>query len=196
MQDGDFGLLKVEAIRLAVVAGGFDVSRAVGSGLGDRQRVWDFIAELAAAWPRPLSPGDGYSEDVLWAVEERMGVRLPASLREAYLLFGRRTDLTAKQDPLLPPDRLRVDQAEGVIVFRRENQSCAQWAVAVTDPWNTGDPPVYVRTGDEPWEAFVGRISLACAELVLSEVLLGAQFMGMCDLPGSRLPGRSPRTGR
>lgn len=100
MQDGDFGPLEVEAVGLAVVAGGFDVSRAVGSGLGDRQRVWGFIAEFAAAWARPLSPGDGYSEDVLWAVGERLGVRLPAALREAYLLFGRRSDLTAQQDPL------------------------------------------------------------------------------------------------
>jgi hypothetical protein len=162
----------------------FDVSRAVGAGLGDRQRARDFIAEFAAAWARPLAPGDGYSEDLLWAVGERLGVRLPAALREAYLLFGRRFDLTARQDPLLTPDRLRMDDSEGVIVFRRENQGCAEWAVAVTDPWNPEDPPVYVRVGDKPWELLASRLSLACAEMVLSEVLLGVQFMGMCDLSG------------
>jgi hypothetical protein len=174
------------AVTLAVMATGFDVSRAVGAGLGDRQRTWDFIAEFAAAWTRPLSPGDGYSEDVLWAVAERLGVRLPAALREAYLLFGRREDLTARQDPLLSPDRLRVDHAGAVIVFRSENQSCAEWGVAATAPWNAEDPPVYVRwrPDSRPWEPFASRMSLACGEMVLSEVLLGAKFMDMCELPG------------
>jgi hypothetical protein len=176
------------------MADGFDVSRAVGAGLGDRQRAWDFIAEFAAAWTRPLAPGDGYSKGVLWAVGERLGVRLPAALREAYLQFGRRGDLTARQDPLLSPDDLRVDHAEAVIVFRRENQSCAEWGVAITDPWNAEDPPVYVRRlpGDRPWEPFVGRMSLACAEMVLSEALLGAKFMNMCDLSGAPIAATEP----
>ena len=124
----------------------------MGAGLGDRQRAWDFIAEFAAAWTRPLAPGDGYGDDVLWAAGERLGVRLPATLREAYLLFGRREDLTARQDPLLPPDRLRMDRADPVIVFRRENQCCAEWGVAMTDLWSPEDPPVYMRRlpGDGP----------------------------------------------
>jgi hypothetical protein len=82
---------------------------------------------------------------VLQSVEEHLGVRLPPALREAYLVLGKRTDLTARQDPLLPPGRLRVDQAEAVIVFRRENQACAEWGVAASDPWNPEDPPAYVR---------------------------------------------------
>lgn len=169
-----------------VVTGGFDVSEAVGAGLGSPHRAWGFIAEFAAAWARPLAPGDGYGEDVLWAVEERLGVRLPPALREAYLLLGRRADLTARQDPLLQPDRIRVDRAAQVIAFRRENQSCAEWGVAATDPWNPEDPPVYVRRlpGDRAWEPFAARMSLACAEMVLSEGLLGAGFMDMCDLSG------------
>lgn len=174
----------VLAVRLALMADGFDVSGAVGAGLGDRQRTWDFIAEFAAAWARPLAPGDGCSEDVLWAVQERMGVQLPTALREAYLLFGRRKDLTARQDPLVSPDRLRVDHDGAVIMFRRENQYCAEWGVAATDPWNAEDPPVYVRRPDNrTWEAFADRMSLACAEMVLSEALLGAEFMDMCELP-------------
>jgi len=90
----------------------------VGAGLGDRRRALDFIDEFAAAWTRPLVREDGYGEDVLRSVEEHLGVQLPAALREAYLVLGRRTDLTAVQDPLLPLDRVRVDQAEAVIVFR------------------------------------------------------------------------------
>jgi hypothetical protein len=168
-----------------VMIGGFDVGRAVGAGLGDRRRVLEFIDEFAAAWTRPLVREDGYGEDVLQSVEEHLGVRLPPTLREAYLVLGKRTDLTARQDPLLPPGRLRMDQAEAVIVFRRENQACAEWGVAAADPPDPADPPVYVRrSGDRKWEPFAARMSLACAEMVLSEVLLGAEFMAMCDVSG------------
>jgi hypothetical protein len=41
-----------------------------------------------------------------------------------------------------------------------------------------------VRTGDKPWAPFASRMSLACAEMVLSEIVLGLQHMGMCDLSG------------
>jgi hypothetical protein len=165
--------------------GGFDVGRAVGAGLWDRHRALQFIGEFAAAWTRPLLPEDGYGEDVLRSVEEHLGVRLPAVLREAYLVLGKRADLTAVQDHLLALDRLRVDQAEAVIVFRRENQGCAEWGVAASDPRDPQDPPVFVRRpGDRPWEPFATRMSLACAEMVLSESLLGAEFMAMCDLSG------------
>ncbi len=107
VQNGDFraaGGVGSWAVRLAVMAGGFDASRAMGAGLGDRRRVREFIAEFATAWTRPLAPGDGYGDDVLWAAGHRLGVRLPTALRDAYLLFGKRADLTACQDPLLPPE--------------------------------------------------------------------------------------------
>lgn len=175
---------------------GFDVSRAVGAGLGDRQRTWDFIAGFAAAWRRPLAPGDGYSEDVLRAAGERLGVRLPEALLEAYLLFGRREDLTARQDPLVSPDCLRVDHAGAVIMFRSENQSCAQWGVTATDPWNAGDPPVYVRRqpDNRPREPFAGRMSLACAEMVLIELRSGTRLRSPgedLELTGAQL-GEGP----
>lgn len=159
------------------------MGRAVGPGLGGRRRALEFVDEFATAWTRPLVREDGYGQDVLRSVEEHLGVRLPAALREVYSVLGKRTDLTARQDPLLPPGRLRVDQAEAVLVYRRENQACAEWGVAVTDPRTPGDPPVFVRRTDgRTWEPFAVRMSLACAEMVLSEVLLGAEFMAMCDL--------------
>jgi len=46
------------------------------------------------------------------------------------------------------------------------------------------DPPVFVRQrGDRRWEPFLDRVSLACAEMVLSEALLGRWQLGdMCEL--------------
>lgn len=79
-----------------------------------------------------------------------------------------------------------MDRAEAVIVFRRENQACAEWGVIAADPRDPEDPPVLVRRpGDRPWEPFAARMSLACAEMVLSEVVLGAKFMAMCDVSGA-----------
>jgi hypothetical protein len=166
------------------MTGAFDAARALRAGLGDRRRAWAFIREFAAAWAAPLGPGDGFTDDVLWAAEQRLGMKLPAALRAAYRLFGRRADLTACQDRLLPPDRLRVDHPASVIVFRVENQDCAEWGVAAGDGWNAEDPPVFVRQrGDRRWEPFLDRVSLACAEMVLSEVLLGRWQLGdMCEL--------------
>lgn len=126
-----------------------------------------------------------FSEDVLWAAEQRLGVKLPVALREAYLLFGQRSDLTAVQDRMVPPDRLRVDHPGAVMMFRVENEHCAEWGVATGEDWNPADPPVYVRQReDRRWEPFLDRVSTACVEMVLSEVLFGRRRLGdMCELP-------------
>jgi cell wall assembly regulator SMI1 len=84
---------------------GFDVGRA-RAGLWDRHRALEFIREFDAAWTRPLLLEDGYGKDVLRSVEEHLGVRLPAALREAFLMLRKRADLPAVQDHLLALDRL------------------------------------------------------------------------------------------
>jgi hypothetical protein len=164
------------------MTGAFDAARALRAGLGDRRQAWEFVREFAAAWTTPLRPGDGVSADVLAAAEQRIGAGLPAALREAYQLFGRRRDLTAVQDPLVPPVGLDFDDARTTVVFRAENQRCAAWGVAAPD-LGTADPPVYVWHHGG-WEPFLDRVSTACAEMVLSEVLLGRRQLGdMCELP-------------
>lgn len=112
----------------------------------------------------------------------RLGARFPAALREAYLLFGQRPDLTAVQDRLLPPRELAADDTGTTVVFRTENQHCAAWGVAVAD-LGSADPPVYVRHRDG-WQPHQDRVSTACVEMVLSEVLLGRRHLGdMCAQP-------------
>jgi hypothetical protein len=122
------------------MTGGFDAAQALRPGLGDRGQAWAFIGEFAAAWTAPLGPGDGVSEDALRAAERRLGASLPAALREAYLLFGRRPDLTAVQDRLLSPRDLVRDATGTIVVFRTENQNCAAWGIAAADLGST-DPP-------------------------------------------------------
>jgi hypothetical protein len=162
----------------------FDAAVALRAGLADRHRAWEFIRQFAAAWRKPLVPGDGFSDDTLRAAEQRIGAELPAALREGYLLFGRRADLTAEQDQLVPPAELGLDDSGTTVVFRVENQNCAEWGVAAADP-ASADPPVYLRrVGVGGWEPFLDRVSVACVEMVLSEVLLGRGQLGdMCELP-------------
>jgi len=167
------------------VVKGFDAGEALGGGLGDRSQAWDFIRDFAAEWTTPLGPGDGVSRDAWRAAEDHAGVELPAALREAYLLFGRRPDLTSRQDRLIPPHQLGLDESGRVVVFRVENQGCAEWGMAVAD-LASADPPVCIRDRDGgDWEPFLDRVSVACAEMVLSEVVIGRGHLGdMCDLPG------------
>jgi hypothetical protein len=164
------------------MTGAFDAAWALRAGLGDRRQAWEYIREFAAAWTAPLGPGDGVSADVLDSAERRIGAELPAALREAYLLFGRRPDLTTVQDPLVPPGELGFDNSGNAVVFRVENQRCAAWGIAAAD-LSRPDPPVYVRHRGG-WQPFLDRFSTACVEMVLSEVLLGRRQLGdMCELP-------------
>ncbi|GIF97539.1 hypothetical protein [Catellatospora citrea] len=147
---------------------GFDALHALCGEEGDRSRGWRFVCALAAACGRPVVEGDGVHADRLQAAERRLGIELPAALREAYRLFGRRRDLTSAQDRLLSPDQLRCD-ADNVLVFRVEAQHCASWGVPA-EAVDRDDPPVLVNTGDR-WVPYTDRLSIALVEMVLSEAM-------------------------
>lgn len=160
------------AARVVVVFEGIEALHALCGEDGHRRHGWDFVRTLAAAFGRPLADGDGVDPDEVRAAEARLGAALPAALREAYLVFGRRTDLTASQDRLVPPELLQVDP-DGVLVFRVENQYCASWGV----PLGTAapdDPPALLTVG-AGWEPYADRLSLALVEMVLAEAMFSAR---------------------
>lgn len=70
----------------------FDLVRDLPPALASRPAAWDFVRGFAETWSTPLKPGDGTPETELTAAEESLGIRLPAAIREAYMLFGRRED--------------------------------------------------------------------------------------------------------
>ncbi|MDI5971818.1 SMI1/KNR4 family protein [Streptomyces sp. SL13] len=154
----------------------FDFVTGLAAALRDRAAAWAFVRAVAAFWNVPLVDGDGVGEAELTAAERRLGLPLPAALREAYALLGRRSDLTSNQDTLLPPDELTV--FDGVLVFRRENQGVAHWGIPVPHP-DQEDPPVVVRLdladkAQERWEPWLGSVSAAFTGIVLAEPLLAA----------------------
>jgi hypothetical protein len=161
--------------RVCAMTPGFDIRRELAAGLADRSGAWRFIRGFTDHWTNPLGANDGWDEKDLIAAEERLGVALPAVLREAYRLFGRRRDLTSNQDVLLSPRELHVDDRKEALVFRVENQGAASWGVLLTDLEHP-DPPVLIRADladeqAERWESWLDRLSVAFIEIILSESL-------------------------
>lgn len=156
------------------MAGNFDLARAFAAVADGRAACWSFVEGYAAAWLTPLTPADGYGPSELAGAEDRLRIRLPTAVREAYRLFGRRADLTRTQDRLLEPSELHFDETGELLVFRVENQSVSKWGVRVSDV-DPIDPPVMFWVddlADAGWRAFLDRFSLACVEMVLSESML------------------------
>jgi hypothetical protein len=156
----------------------FDVAGEVDAACRDRARAWRFLRGFAAAWSTPITDDDGWSQDDLIAAEQRLGARLPEALKEALALLGRRADLTSNQDCLLNPDQLHYDDTGRALVWRQENQGVADWGIPVED-LRLPDPPVVFRldgtySAPEPWRPFLGRLSVACVEMVLYEALFGS----------------------
>ncbi|AKL70903.1 MULTISPECIES: SMI1/KNR4 family protein [Streptomyces] len=161
----------------------FELAASLAGGVEGRSGAWSFIQAFAAHWARALESGDGWAEADLVAAEERLGVRLPAALREAYLLFGRRRDLTSNHDVLLGPAELYVDDAKEALVFRHENQGAASWGILL-DSLQDDDPAVFIRPdladeSAEQWEGWLERLSLCFVEIVLSESLQADEEL--CD---------------
>ncbi|MFI6285808.1 SMI1/KNR4 family protein [Streptomyces sp. NPDC051018] len=161
----------------------FEFAASLAGGVEGRRGAWSFVQGFAAHWAAALESGDGWAEADLVAAEERLGVRLPAALREAYLLFGRRRDLTSNHDVLLGPAQLYVDDAKEALVFRHENQGAASWGILL-DSLQDDDPAVFIRPdladkSAERWEEWLERLSLCFVEIVLSESLQADEEL--CD---------------
>ena len=113
---------------------------------------WPYYQGLVAQLYRPVSPGDGFSDDEVTGAEQRLGCRLPGLLREFYLLAGKRPDLNHAHDQLVHPNDLQIEDEK--LVFYVENQAVCVWGVPAED-LDVADPPV-VRgdsmAGSEQWE--------------------------------------------
>ena len=150
-------------------------SSAVAQSLArvrDPGSAFAFIEWFAREWLVPLQDGDGCTVGEVAAAEERLGLRLPASLAAFYRLLGRRRDLTSHQDRLVALNSLTVE--DGVLVYRIENQGCASWGVRVPD-LGLADPPTVVYgdyESDGSWRPFLDSFSLAAVEMVLYEAVM------------------------
>jgi hypothetical protein len=144
------------------------------------ERLRSTFATLA----RPLTPEDGEPEPSISAAEVRLGLRLPAVLREYYLLAGRFDQFNLAHNRLLRPEKWFVDN--GKLVFLEENQRVVFWSVeASLSP--DDDPPTYqgpnIRGQPIEWYLEHG----VCSEFLLVTLHLqavwgGYEFIGGSDI--------------
>ena len=115
--------------------------------------AWERWREAAARWfPPKLARRDALPESEVAAAEKRLGVRLPARLRELYRTSGRRRDLHATHDRLFAPNKLIF--VGGALVFYERSDSLAAWGVArahLGKDVSADDPPVARALNQPPW---------------------------------------------
>jgi hypothetical protein len=150
-----------------------EMAAGMRAALDDRAEAWHFLTRFAAEWRSPLRADDGYDPSEFDEAEQRLGVRLPAALREVYELLGRRDDLIRNQDRLQRPDELYI--SKGALVYHTENQGAAEWGILLED-LIAEDPPTVIRSSladasAERWEPWTTRLSVAVLDLVMSETV-------------------------
>ncbi|WP_328460382.1 hypothetical protein OHA21_29675 [Actinoplanes sp. NBC_00393] len=148
----------------------FDAATALSRA--DDFDPWRFIRDFTTAWRIPLGPDDGLPAAEIEAAEDRLGVRIPGALRQAYLLFGRRTDLTSQYGTLFAPGELMFDAENQMLVFRADHQGVAHYGVPAGPD---DDPPVLIlldmaEKAPEKWEPFVDRLSSGLIEMIFVEL--------------------------
>jgi hypothetical protein len=102
------------------------------------------VALFVEAWWGPLGPDDGVPEDELRAAEKRLGVPLPAAMREAYARLGQRVEIVSAFDQLVSPRRLRRKDGR-VVLWHLDDAN--EWFVRERD-LGLPDPPLFVRDRD------------------------------------------------
>ncbi len=96
-----------------------------------------------------LKKRDGDPEGELKDAEKRLGLTLPAALREMYRLAGRRHDLHAAHDRLVLPKNLI--KVHGALVFYEEHERLSAWGIPLTEI-ELEDPPVVSARNEPPFE--------------------------------------------
>lgn len=131
---------------------------------------WDWLVGFIDTWfAAPLRAEDGAGFEEIAAAESRLGLRLPAALREWFELIGRR--LIDIQDQPSTPATLR--EQDGGLVVWVENQGV--WSIITR---SAEDDPVCSTDVTTEEDALVGtwtvdRLTLALHSMLVSDTLVG-----------------------
>jgi hypothetical protein len=106
-----------------------------------------YYQAIYATFGYPLTARDALGPDVLTTAGKRLGVRVPAALRDYYAVAGRERRFNRCQNRLLPPSDWAADR--GRLIFLEENQSVFWWGVSTRDA-GADDPPVAQGLNAEP----------------------------------------------
>ena len=75
-----------------------------------------------------LRSEDGCASADIEAAERRLGIKIPVSLKEYYLLSGREKRINQFHNRLLPPEKWFTDSSH--LVFMEENQWVVYWGIS------------------------------------------------------------------
>jgi hypothetical protein len=136
----------------------------------DRSRLWSWLARLVADfYPSPLGNEDGLSEEQLQAHESRLGVALPAAVREFLQICGRRTSLFFDEDEEfgMAPTELVENDKDGLFVY---GQDYDDLYFIPSGAFDQTDPLIVPYPSEEPAEqpptfsdlAFVTTARVTC----------------------------------
>jgi hypothetical protein len=131
----------------------------------------------------PLTGRTALPSEVLTTVEKRLGVRVPAALRDYYLIAGRERRFSACHNRLLPPAKWTIDKHR--LIFMEENQGVVWWGVSTRNP-GSDDPPVSQGINDEPitWHPEHRKCSVFLAVMLHYQAVSGGfRFYGRADAP-------------
>ena len=152
------------AVRCPIVNGtGFDAAAELRPRLGDRAGVWEFLHLFSASWGLPPA-----------AADQRVDPATPAALREAYACCG-----------ILEPGCLETES--GVMIFHHYSDPMiagTRWGMPLGG-LDRADPPTAIDTG-HGWEPYLDRLSLTCADLVLTAALERGPLENAAELPPER----------
>lgn len=107
---------------------------------------WPLYEQIVTQVFEPLVEDDGIPDTELDAAEARLGITLPAVLRQLYSLCGRRGDLHQACENLVLPPLLHT--RDGYLVFYQNINEEKYWAVRVD---GGDDPPVFLGNAGA-WE--------------------------------------------
>lgn len=171
-----------------------------------RPERWQWLREQIAEWYTPLQADDGWDEASLNQAEKRLGVKLPAALREWYQLAGKRREIWSVQDLFLSPEELGItrnndaETGDQFLSFYHENQCVVLWGIKVPD-LSQEDPPVYLLdwrpddSGNPPSEApTISEFALAmfCYQLCIAGPDRYPSGFGFLDKPAVSAIRRLP----
>jgi hypothetical protein len=131
----------------------------------------------------PLTERTALSPNVIAAAEKRLGVRIPAALRDYYLVAGRERRFNTSHNRVLAPQKWTIDKQR--LIFMEENQQVVWWAISTRNAGND-DPPIYQAVDDEPltWVREHRKCSVFLAVMLHYQAVGGAYgFQGYGQAP-------------
>ena len=130
----------------------------------------------------PENENFGFEESEIVALEKRLNIQLPATLREYYLTLGKQEALNYSYNRLLRLGKVAFSQ-DGYLLFYEEHQGVVSWGIKKEDLSNP-NPPVYGNySNDELNPDWHFEFPLDACMLMLAVytgVLGGLQFNGNC----------------